>query len=405
MEACYHIQRLTMKEPVRVPMRVSGRGKPKTSSCLPLLFGGTCPSSAPTTDRSRSFSAHHELFQIKAHFLEFHLPHITMALTRRYSYSAAFAALFWLIPVLSWTSHPLQTHSRRPTRVYQVDDSAVQQSIYSLPALYDLAFGYRDYDEEVDFLMMTHERLAGRPAETVVELAAGPARHSMSALALPSVRSVVAVDVSPQMAAYAQEVAAETLEKDELDCFDYRVEDMRVFELREGDPKIDTAWILLGSLQHLLENKDVIRCFQSVCEALAHDGTLILELPHPREIFSMVECTRNGWKVPLEGDDGNDEGELQIIWGDQGDKFDPITQIREFTVEMQLKGSGSKQSDLQNVREIVPTRHFTAREIEALAQIANLEVVEMFGALEEGVAVDDEDLAFRLVCVLRKKTG
>ena len=272
-----------------------------------------------------------------------------------------------------------------------------------MPALYDLAFGYRDYDEEVDFLMLTHERLANRPAVSVLELAAGPARHSLSALSLPSVQSVTAVDLSTEMAKYAREVAEESLE--DMEGFDYRVQDMRTFELASGQEKVDTAWLLLGSLQHLLENQDVIQCFRSVHKALADDGTFVIELPHPREIFTMVECTRNGWKVPLDGDDGEEAGELQIVWGDDGDDFDPVRQVRQFTVSMKLEGVDEKNSKLQNVREVVPTRHFTAREIEALAQCADLEVVEMFGALEEGVAVDDDDLAFRLVCVLRKQSG
>ena len=93
-----------------------------------------------------------------------------------------------------------------------------------------------------------------------------------------------------------------------------------------GDP-FDSAWILLGSLQHLTANAQVIQCFESVNTALAPGGTLILELPHPRETFKMVECTRNGWEVPLEDENGEEIGELQIIWGDDDNEFDKITQV------------------------------------------------------------------------------
>jgi hypothetical protein len=50
----------------------------------------------------------------------------------------------------------------------------------------------------------------------------------------------------------------------------------------------------------------------------------------------------------------------------------------------------------------VPLRLFTAQEIDALARCAGFEMVEMYGSLDEEVKVDDEDLAFRLVSVLRK---
>ncbi|GAX13074.1 hypothetical protein FisN_2Hh583 [Fistulifera solaris] len=274
------------------------------------------------------------------------------------------------------------------------------ESIYSLPALYDLAFGYRDFEEEVDFLLNTHERLAGRPALSVLELAAGPARHALTALSDTSIQTATAVDSSKEMADYAKEIALEMLDEQQLKSFQYCVDDMRSFRYKNGKDSVDTVWILLGSLQHLTSNDDVISCLQAVREALSEDGTVVLELPHPRETFSMVECTKNSWKVPLEDDSGNESGELKIIWGDDGDTFDPIQQVRQFTVAMELMGVAQSEG-IQNIRQVVPLRLFTAQEIGALARCAGLELVEMHGALEEGVQVDDEMLAFRLVCVLQ----
>jgi hypothetical protein len=46
---------------------------------------------------------------------------------------------------------------------------------------------------------------------------------------------------------------------------------------------------------------------------------------------------------------------------------------------------------------------FTLQEIDALAQCAGFEMVDTFGALSDDVSIDDEDEAFRMVCVLRKK--
>jgi hypothetical protein len=94
----------------------------------------------------------------------------------------------------------------------------------------------------------------------------------------------------------------------------------------------------------LTTNNDGIQCFKSVHDAVTPEGTLILELPHPRETFSMVECTRNGWQIPLEDDEGNESRELEIIWGDVDDTFDPITQVRQFTIAMMVTGPEAEKA-------------------------------------------------------------
>lgn len=283
--------------------------------------------------------------------------------------------------------------------------------IYSMPGLYDLAFGYRNYDEEVDFLLDQHGQLnGGRPPQCTLELAAGPARHTITALQSGRIQRGMALDNSPEMVAYGKEVAQAELDVDSMESFHYLQADMTKFELPKTNTKedtagvVDSAWILLGSLQHLTENDQVLSCFQSVHKAMRQDGTLILELPHPRETFSLVECTRNGWEVPLEDEDGQESGELKIVWGDDNDDFDPIRQVRQFTVAMEVE-DGTKDSSktiLQSVKEIVPLRLFTAQEIDLLAKMAGFRVASMHGALCEGVDVNDEDEAFRLVCVLQK---
>mmetsp|Transcript_12563 Transcript_12563/g.35660 ORF Transcript_12563/g.35660 Transcript_12563/m.35660 type:complete len:466 (+) Transcript_12563:240-1637(+) len=299
--------------------------------------------------------------------------------------------------------------------------------IYSRPSLYDMAFGYRNFEEEVDFLMDQHRKLNPDNAlpKRVLELAAGPARHCIEALAASYIESATAIDNSADMVKYAREVAAEELKSDDYtfeeisgngdvtkdSAYEHRVNslkyiqaDMTDFSIPSDDDSqlFDSAWILLGSLQHLTTNEQVISCFQCIHRVLRPKGTFILELPHPRETFSMVECTRNGWEVPLEDEDGSSSGELKIVWGDDDDDFDPIAQVRQFTVSMELNGENPKDAPLQSVREVVPMRHFTSQEIDLLARITGFEVMSMHGALQFDVDVDDDDQAFRLVCVLQK---
>jgi SAM-dependent methyltransferase len=271
-------------------------------------------------------------------------------------------------------------------------------NIYSLPSLYDLAFGYRNFEDEVDFLLFAHQKYSatGAAPRTVLELAAGPARHAIGALLLHStpVQAATAFDMNHDMVQYGTQLAKDQLPPEAQSAFAYLRGDMRDHAFAQT---FDSAWILLGSLQHMLTNNDAIACFRTVHASLNAGGTLILELPHPRETFTMVDCTRNGWEVPFE--DGS-ERVLHIVWGDEDDAFDPIRQVRDFTVEMKVLGGAGTQE--QGVKEIVPLRQYTAQEIDVLATIAGFQVVGMYGALFQDVSVNDDDQAYRLVCVLHK---
>ena len=152
-------------------------------------------------------------------------------------------------------------------------------------------------------------------------------------------------------------------------------------------------------MAHLKTNEDVVLCFESINNALNNGGVLILELPHPTELFTIVDCTKNDWEVPIEDDQGN-ESLLSIVWGDENDKFNPISQIRDLSVQMSLTDSDG--NILKSVKEEVPMRLFTAQEIACLAKLAGFEVVAMFGALDDEVKVDADE-AFRMVCILRKE--
>jgi len=52
---------------------------------------------------------------------------------------------------------------------------------------------------------------------------------------------------------------------------------------------------------------------------------------------------------------------------------------------------------------VVPMRHFTSQEIDLLARLSGFEIMSMHGALQFDVDVNDDDQAFRLVCVLQRK--
>ena len=301
-------------------------------------------------------------------------------------------------------------------------------NIYSLPPLYDLAFGYRNYDEEVNFLLDVHEKYSKttnteEEGMNILELAAGPARHSLSALSQhPSskVSSMIALDLNTDMVNYGCENADYELGigGGRRDDFTYVKGDMR-YTTDYTTKILDSAWLLLGSMQHLVSNDDIISCLTSLHSIIKPGGTVIIELPHPRETFCMGEMTKNGWSVPLEDDEEREYGKLDILWGDENDVFNEIQQIRHFTVGLSLtvndvndipKDEDTSPIFLQmskdgktSIKEIVPMRLFTLQEIDLLARCSGFDLVAKYGALSEDVSIDNEEEGYRMVCILRRR--
>ena len=272
---------------------------------------------------------------------------------------------------------PLRT---RRTLALVTRRRAAQPRIYDAPTLYDAAFGFRDFEDEVDFLCAAHERhgRTGGAPKRILELAAGPAQHAVEAASRGM--EVTAVDLSDAMAAHGAKIATENDV-----ALDYRVGDVR-----EPLPfsNVCSAWLLLGSVGHLLTNDDALRCFQNARKALADGGTLILELPHPRETFRVDGVSEDGWEVPFEG------GDLRVRWGAEEDAFDPLTQVRQASVVFETDQG-------QSITDVVPTREYTLQELRLLSKAAGFVDVATYGALDpEFVAADDDELAYRLVVVL-----
>ena len=267
-----------------------------------------------------------------------------------------------------------------PLRTRRTLALASQPRIYDAPTLYDAAFGFRDFEDEVDFLCAAHERhgrTGGAPSK-ILELAAGPARHAVEAASRGM--EVKAVDLSEAMVRCGTQIATENDV-----ALDYRVGDVQ--EALPFD-NVCSAWLLLGSVGHLLTNDDALRCFQRAKDALKPGGTLILELPHPRETFRLDGVSEDGWDVPFEG------GDLRVRWGAEEDAFDPLTQIRQASVAFETDQG-------QSIEDVVPTREYTLQELRLLADAAGFVDVATYGALDAAfIPADDDELAYRLVVVL-----
>jgi len=293
----------------------------------------------------------------------------------------------------------------KPTGNNNINTSSSSENlrqIYSAPALYDLAMGYRNYESEVEFLLWCHQQYSTQACNpgSILEVASGPGRHCMEALKRhpDTIKRVIALDLSQDMVDYGKGVANDILSDEELSRFTFLCEDMRSFVLGNS---VDSAWILAGSLQHMTTNNDVIQSLEAIHRALTANGTLIIELPHPNEaVFEMMDSTTNSWEVPLEDSEGKTYGELKVVWGDKDDEIDPIQQVRQNTVVLNLEGVPDAEN--QSVKGVVPLKLFTAQEIDLLAKCSGFKVAAMYGALNEEVDIHNEDTAYRLVCVLNK---
>jgi len=258
------------------------------------------------------------------------------------------------------------------------------QCIYQQARAYDVAFGFRDIPAECATLADLVLRHAGRPANTVLELAAGPARHARE-FARRGV-AATALDSMPAMAAYALARAADDGVPLKAVCAD-----MCDFQL---GARFDLAVLPMDSASYLLDNDAVLRHLGCVSRHLTAGGLYVLEMSHPRDVFGTGSSTSSKWTSEADG------LRVDMQWGTEGDPFDPITQIDEVTVTMDWSGPDGGGHLVERARQ----RRFTANEFAALVQAgAHFDIVDWLGSLATPVPFSNDRAAWRMVPVLRKR--
>jgi SAM-dependent methyltransferase len=158
-------------------------------------------------------------------------------------------------------------------------------SFYAHPEIYDIAFDFRDVPKECDFLSQAHVRLRGKPPESFLEPAAGPALHSREFGARGL--DVCALDLAPEMVAYGKEQARRRGVE-----LRYEQGDMISFDLGRS---FDLAAILMDSTSYLLDNDTVLAHLNCVAGHLNAGGLYVLEMGHPRYVFNTEPAVENRW--------------------------------------------------------------------------------------------------------------
>jgi len=256
---------------------------------------------------------------------------------------------------------------------------ASHSTIYEHAALYGLAFSYRDYAVESRWLREVYERRRGRAPRSFLELAAGPAGHAIEMLATGL--EVVALDISPQMAAHARATAqARGL------TLPYTVADMVDFS---SPAAFDLVACLLCSASYLLTDEAVLSHFASVRASLAPDGIYLLELTHPSELVGSAKSNHT-WRMR------DAAGELEIAWG--GDPARAVGGIWQADVRLVYRPFDGSTPVV--VEDQARQRGFTHAEFVSLAQQSGFVVEATLGGFDESIELDSPK-ATRMIVLLR----
>ena len=256
------------------------------------------------------------------------------------------------------------------------------QQIYQRARCYDVAFSFRDVAAECEALLSIATRHLGRAPTSVLELAAGPARHAREFARCGL--AAVALDRVPEMLDYASALAAQDGLALQVACAD-----MCAFTLPQ---RVDLAVLLMDSSSYLLDNDAALRHLACVARHLSPGGVYVLEMSHPRDTFGVGTTNNTHWTTEADG------LRVTMRWGEPGDAFDPVTQIDEVTVRMDWTDAAGSGHLVERSRQ----RRFTVNEVDALVRAScAFEIVEWLGALAPPHPFDNAKAARRMIPVLR----
>lgn len=256
------------------------------------------------------------------------------------------------------------------------------QELYGYTDLYDVIFD-RDVSGEVKFILDACYRWRERPPRSALEVCCGPGYHirTLNRFGLKT----VGVDLSRDMLRFAHQKTSR--------CYvpmTWLEADMRWFRLREP---VDVAFCLLGGLQALLTDDDVIQHFRTVAGNISERGLYILELPHPRE-YAMPEYQ------PCRYAGRREEVEAELVWATNAPPIDLVTGISQVDVELRVKNGPERKvfSDTARERMILPS------ELRLLVRLAGcFDLVGLLGDFRLDWPLDNSEASMKMVAVLQKR--
>ena len=262
-----------------------------------------------------------------------------------------------------------------------------QQSAYSLPQIYDIAFDWRDIGGECDFLVREAERHLGRPVKSSLEMACGPGYH-VREMARRGICSH-GLDLSPEMVSYASARLREAGLEGEVFAGD-----MRKFE---GSHKYDLIYILLVSFAHLLTNQDILDNLICASRLLNPRGVYIISTVHPRDFFGdkpISESSETSWTEERDGIT------VTTNWGGINQQYDPLTEIDEIMISYKVTQNG--MTELIECPEKL--RRLSLQTLRALVQLnGQFEIVNLLGDFDSNVPLSNAEESVRMLVVAQKR--
>jgi len=152
----------------------------------------------------------------------------------------------------------------------------MKKSIYNYPRYYEIAFSYRDIRKEVNFLEKCIHRYSKIKVKNILEIACGPAPYLIELLTHGY--NYTGLDQNQRMLNYIcrdrtvfcpYPISQNAARKIKLMNVD-----MRNFTIKN---KFDMAFVMLGSLQYILNNNDFLQHLNSVANCLNHGGIYIID--------------------------------------------------------------------------------------------------------------------------------
>jgi SAM-dependent methyltransferase len=259
-------------------------------------------------------------------------------------------------------------------------------ALYDDPALYELAFSYRDVAAEVEVLDAWYRRRHnGAHPRRILEVAAGPAAHAIEFGRRGA--KVAALDTSSEMCAYARRRAGdkgvdlETLEND-------------MVRFRLPRRRFDLAFVLLDSASHILDLDDMVSHLQHVGAHLVSGGLYVMEMSHPADFLAGAPKTQDRWRLTRDGK----RVDVRFVSPLRG--FDASTQIWNCNITIKVTERGRDRV----IRDRVALRRWTAVELEAAARLAgNVRVVERYGSFDvDGPFGAGDPTEWRMISVLER---
>ncbi|KAK9812126.1 hypothetical protein WJX73_009404 [Symbiochloris irregularis] len=181
-------------------------------------------------------------------------------------------------------------------------------------------FSSRDFAEEVEFLTWAYQQHCKRKPASFLDLCCGPAEHAR--LLSQEGAQCSALDSSAAMLSYAKSKAKGSGKKTAIN---FMQGNMTSFKLEE---KADLIGLLHGSVAELHTHEAALSCLRCICQALSREGLLVLEMLHPKEIFTGTFFEPLEWDFEFEGQDWT------MCYGREGDLLNPFSQIVHKSIQV-----------------------------------------------------------------------